>query len=122
MSLVKKYVAGLLKGPETVFRGLCFTPKLPLIQYFISRPFVVKFMMSEPNNVLFLTAITMDIVATLLLAIGLIMTHAKMVKERSIDDTVVVSLHREAYMAYTALALIIASFVLIIIDEVRQSS
>ena len=79
-------------------------------------------MMSEPNNVLFLTAITMDIVATLLLAIGLIMTHAKMVKERSIDDTVVVSLHREAYMAYTALALIIASFVLIIIDEVRQSS
>ena len=77
--------------------------------------------MSQPN-VLFLTAITLDIVATGLLTVGLMMTHAKMAKERAIDDVVVVSLHREAYLAYAALSLIMTSFVLILIDEVRQYS
>ena len=29
VSLAKRYVSDLLSGPEAVFRGLCFIPKLP---------------------------------------------------------------------------------------------
>ena len=42
-----------------------------------------------------------------------------MVQDRAIDEPVVLRLHEEAYCAYTALFLIMVSFVLIIIDEVE---
>lgn len=72
----------------------------------------------EPR-ILFLSAITLEIVATGLLTISLIRTHRKMVQDRAIDEPVVLRLHEEAYCAYTALFLILVSFVLIIIDEVE---
>ena len=71
----------------------------------------------EPRT-LFLTALTLEIVATFLLTVALMRTHRKMAQDRAIDEPVVFRLHEEAYIAYGALTLIVISFILIIVDEV----
>jgi hypothetical protein len=62
--------------------------------------------------------VRLDTFATLLLTCGLIM----MVHERAIDEPVVISLHREAYMAYAALVCLLGSVVLVIVEDVRHIS
>lgn len=71
-------------------------------------------------NALVLSAVTLEIVATLLLTAGLILVHNKMSQERSIDDVVIASFHRELIMAYVALMMILVAFVLIVVDEVTE--
>jgi hypothetical protein len=70
------------------------------------------------TNALVLSAVTLEIIATLLLTGGLILVHRKMGQERSIDEEVIMTFHEEAIMAYTALVLLLISFVLIVVDEV----
>ena len=61
---------------------------------------------------------TLEIVATILLTGGLILTHRKMAEDRAIDEPVVKRLHNEALMAYTALFLLLVAFVIAIVDDV----
>jgi len=46
---------------------------------------------------LFLTAVTLEIIATILLIHGWVLMHRKMVQERTMNEPIVISLHREAY-------------------------
>ena len=69
-----------------------------------------------------LIATTLEIVATLLLTIGLLMVHGKMLEDRAIDEPVIKTFHKEAIMAYTALAILVVAFVISIVDDVLTLS
>ena len=68
-----------------------------------------------------ITALFLDITGALLLATSLLVFHARLEKEGSIDRSVIAGLHVEAIIAYIAIAFLVASFVLLIIDELNQS-
>ena len=65
-------------------------------------------------------ALNLDIVGTLLIAVSLILVHRRMIREKSFDRIVVKGLKTEAILVYVAIALIVASFVLLLVDEITR--
>lgn len=65
-----------------------------------------------------LTAISLDIIGTLMIAIAVLRVHSRIGLDRSIDKRVVSSIKKESILVYIAIVLLIAAFALILADEI----
>lgn len=64
-------------------------------------------------------AYSLDIVATLILAIAILLVHKRIIKDGSIDAKVVKSMKIEAVFVYVAVIFFLTSFILLLFDETR---
>lgn len=68
-----------------------------------------------------LIALNLEVIATIILAIALLLVHKRMIREQSFDANLIKLIKIEMIFVYVAILFFIISFVLLLLDEVEST-